>query len=368
MSKKLYWSWLIPVVISPLFVVVACANNGDHSSNTGANGGDNGSDGDTKPKTDLELATQRVIESLQTHEMHLRTFNKPSAIRVEQLKMQMMHPSLNFGFRTKLEKLAADDATGELTLKVNMTRAANETKEFVIKVGGFLTNDQAKANAIIKPETYFNDISENYFQITLLTKKPDLLIPKDLNEGLIKTLIDLENPNDGNQNNQSVLLKQPLPADVKLEITNIKQANLFGVEQAVIQANLNLVKGDLKTGTYLLAIAGFQSHDLALRQNSDYMINVFDTVGKLVQDLDHHPNDDNYVNKKASEIKTVAQLKPYLTNYGTNEQKLFSINKIIENSANDQEGSLKIEISFKNSFDQSTKDQVIKVYGFQPVD
>lgn len=41
---------------------------------------------------------------------------------------------------------------------------------------------------------------------------------------------------------------------------------------------------------------------------------------------------------------------------------------IIENSANDQEGSLKIEIIFKNSFDQSTKDQVIKVYGFQPVD
>ena len=365
-NKKLYWSTLIPVAISPLFVVAACAtNSGDHSSNNGGN--ESGSNGDTKPKTDLELATQRVVESLETHYMHLRTFSKPSAIRIEQLKIQMMHPSLNFGFATKLEKIAADDARGELTLKVNLTRAANETKEFVIKVGGFLTNDQARANAIIKPERYFNDVSQDYFQITLLTKKPEQLIPKDLNEEIIKTLIDIENPNDGDQNNRSVLLKQPLPADLKLEISNIKQANLFGVEEPAIQANLNLVKGDLKTGTYLLAIAGFQAHDLALKQNSDYMINIFDTVGKLVQDPEHHPNDDNYVNKKASEIKTVAQLKPYLTNYGTSEQKLFTINQIIENSANDQEGSLKIEISFKNSFDQNTKDQVIKVYGFQPV-
>ena len=361
MNKKLYWSLLIPVVISPLFVVVAC------TTNSGENGSDGGSDSDTKPKTDLELATQRVVESLETHNMHLRTFSKPSAIRVEQLKIEMMHPSLNFGFVTKLEKIAADDTSGTLTLKVNLTRAANETKEFVVKVGGFLTNDQARANTIINPQTYFNDVSENYFQITLLTKKPEQLIPKDLNEDLIKTLIDVENPSDDGQNNRSVLLKKALPADLKLEITNIKQVNLFGVEEPAIQANLKLVKGDLKTGAYLLSIAGFQAHDLSLRQNSDYMINIFDTVGKLVQDPEHYPNDDNYVNKKASEIKTVAQLKPYLTNYGTSEQKLFTIKQIIENSANDQEGSLKIEISFKNSFDQSTKDQVIKVYGFQPV-
>ena len=345
MNKKLYWSLLVPVAISPIAIIASCSTN------------------DASQKSDIELATQRITESLENYHINLREFKKPSEIKVDQIKTEMMMPSLNLGFTTKLKKITHNDATGELSLKVNLTRAMDENKEFEIKLNGFLTEAQEKANQEIQPREYFNGVGPNYLDITLVTKKPNELIPKKLTKELISEYIDL----NSSGNPRSTLFKKPLPTDIKLEISNIKQAYLFGVEQAIIQADLNLVKGDLKTGTFVLFISGFTAHELFLNQDVDYLIQSFDTFGKLMIDPNNpNPNGNYYIDKKASAVQDVEEIKKYLKN-NTSGNQLFEISEIVQNSANDREGSIMVKFKFKNIINQSTKEKEIKLYGFKPV-
>ena len=350
MNRKLYWSLLVPIAISPIAIVASCSSD------------------DASQKSDIELAAQRITESLKNYHLSMREFKKPSQIKADEIDTEMMQPSLNFGFETKLEKIGnGDDKTGELTLKVKMTRAANENKEFEIKLNGFLTEGQEVANQEIKPEEYFNEIGPGVTNITLVTNQGNTeLIPKEISKDLLlNKYIDVKNTGTS----QNMLFKQKLPNEIKLEVSNIKQAFFYGIEQPIIEAQIQLVKDGKKTSPYLLSVAGFTAHALYLNKNVDYAIQMFDTLGKLMIDLDKpNQNDSYYINKKPSEIKTVEELKKYLVNYSpTAKPQIFEINKIIENSANDKEGSIKVEFTFKNIIDHSTKNKEIKLYGFRPV-
>ena len=353
MNRKLYWSLLVPIAISPIAIVASCSSD------------------DASQKSDIELAAQRITESLKNYHLSMREFKKPSQIKADEIDTEMMQPSLNFGFETKLEKIGnGDDKTGELTLKVKMTRAANENKEFEIKLNGFLTEGQEVANQEIKPEEYFNEIGPGVTNITLVTNQGNTeLIPDKITEELLlNKYIDVKTI-ASSSNQQNVLFKKQLPNEIKLEVSNIKQAFFYGIEQPIIEAQIQLVKDGKKTSPYLLSVAGFTAHALYLNKNVDYAIQMFDTLGKLMIDLDKpNQNDSYYINKKPSEIKTVEEIKKYLVNYSpTAKPQIFEINKIIENSANDKEGSIKVEFTFKNIIDHSAKNKEIKLYGFKPV-
>ena len=86
----------------------------------------------------------------------------------------------------------------------------------------------------------------------------------------------------------------------------------------------------------------------------------------LINSNNHNPNGNYYIDKKSSEIKDVEEVKKYLKNDAPGNQ-LFEINKILENRTNDQEGSIMIEFEFKNIIKQSTKNALIKLYGFKPI-
>lgn len=348
MNKKLYWSLLTPIVISPILIVASCSS-------------------DNSQKNDIELATERITESLQNYHLTMGQFKKPSQIKANEIETEMMQPSLNFGFETKLEKIAHNDKTGELTLKVKITRATNENKEFEINLNGFLTEEQEVANKEIKPEEYFGT---NGSSIILVTDQGNTgLIPKEITEDLLlNKYIDIQNTSSSS-NKQNVLFQKQLPNNIKLEVSDIKQAFFYGIEEPIIQAQIKLVKDDkLKTAPFLLSVAGFNAHALYLNKTVDYAIQTFDTLGKLMIDPDNPiQNNSYYINKKPSEIKNKEEIKKYLRNYSTAEPQIFEINKIVENSANDKEGSIMVEFKFKNIIDQSTKDKVIKLYGFRPV-
>lgn len=105
--------------------------------------------------------------------------------------------------------MAHNDKTGELTLKVKMTRAKNENKEFEINLNGFLTEEQEVANKEIKPEEYFGT---NDSSIILVTDQGDTeLIPKEITEDLLlNKYIDIQNTSNSS-NKQNVLFKKQLP-------------------------------------------------------------------------------------------------------------------------------------------------------------
>ena len=352
MNKKIYWSLLVPIAISPIAIVASCSSN------------------DASQKSDIELATNRITESLKNYPFTMREFQKPSQIKADEIETEMMQPSLNFGFETKLEKIGnGDDKTGELTLKVKMTRAADENKEFEIKLNGFLTEAQEAANQEIKPEEYFNEVGPMRTNITLVTNQGNTeLIPNEITkELLLNKYIDSKNTGTS----QNMLFKQKLPDDIKLEVLNIKQAFFYGIEEPIIQAQVQLVKNGKTTSPYLLSVAGFTAHALYLNKNVDYAIQMFDTLGKLMIDPDKpNQNDSYYINKKPSEIKNVEEIKKYLRNYSNSsgQPKIFEINKIVENSFNDKEGSIVVEFKFINIINPNiTENKEIKLYGFKPV-
>lgn len=356
MNKKIYWSLLVPVAISPIVIVASCSSN------------------DASQKSDIELATQRITESLKNYHLNMKEFKKPSQIKADEIKTEMMQPSLNFGFETKLEKIGnGDDKTGELTLKVKMTRAADENKEFEIKLNGFLTEAQEAANQEIKPEEYFNEVGPMRTNITLVTNQGNTeLIPKEITkELLLNKYIDVKTI-ASSSSQQNVLFKKQLPNNIKLEVSNIKQAFLYGIEQPIVQAQVKLVKdGNLESAPYLLSVAGFNAHALHLNKTVDYAIQMFDSLGKWMIDPDKpNQNDSYYINKKPSEIKNVEEIKKYLKNYSNSpgQPKIFEINKIVENSSNDKEGSIIVEFKFINIINPNiTENKEIKLYGFKPV-
>ena len=74
----------------------------------------------------------------------------------------------------------------------------------------------------------------------------------------------------------------------------------------------------------------------------------------LINSNNSNPNGNYYIEKKASEIKDVEEVKKYLKNDAPGNQ-LFEINKILENNTNDQECSIMIEFEFKNILTKALK-------------
>ena len=74
----------------------------------------------------------------------------------------------------------------------------------------------------------------------------------------------------------------------------------------------------------------------------------------LINSNNSNPDEAYYIDKKTSEIKDVEEVKKYLKN-DTPGNQLFEINKILENSNNDQEGSIMIEFEFKNILTKALK-------------
>lgn len=74
----------------------------------------------------------------------------------------------------------------------------------------------------------------------------------------------------------------------------------------------------------------------------------------MINSNNSNPDGNYCIDKKSSEIKDVEEVKKYLKN-DTPGNQLFEINKILENSNNDQEGSIMIEFEFKNILTKALK-------------
>lgn len=331
----------LPILVLPVATVASCT-----SENLLITG------------NDVEQATKRVKEELSWSGKSF-SGSSPSNVQDEQINLFFISkPSLNFGFKTEIKTIENDDDNGLKKVEITLTRGT-EVKKIEHTISGFATKAQVTADKDLKPEDYFSVSDQSDRSINLETKKADAIIPKYITETRLKNeyinLDVIKNPSDKHS-----VFKKELPVDVTFEISNIIQENVFGIKMSSVLADIQLVKGDKKSSIFQIRIGGFVQEFINFQKDLNNNIRLFNEIGKFISDPSSSSS-DLYINKKASQV-TKEELEKYLP-----KDALINFVGIVENSANDSEGSLIGEFSFTNPIDKNqTKTALIKIYGFNP--
>ena len=345
-NKKIKTLTLASLAFSSAFLLVnACANNSETLL--------------VQPKPDAD-ANQAFLNIKA--ELNQLTFGndfspimafKQPASAVKLSDFPVLKPQQNFGFLTQLIDRGFDEQKGEKYLDVQLTRGT-ETVDFPLTLSGFLKPTETAFEKQYNSEEYLNLLDQTRI-IFLTTTQPRAQIKNFLDSTKLLTAINLE-PNT----NQPALLKKPLPEGMQIKISNVEAGTEFGLAAGLIRAQIQLVKDDLVSAIYFLQIDGFIESFVDFNE----WINLFQTKFSPIK----VPENQDYLQLKASEITNLEQLKQLLDPNFENLNGLMQVSLIdlVANSANDKIGSLKAVFEFKPFANLEIKARAtITLFGFQ---
>ena len=319
--------------------------------------------------TEELLKAKKNIEEFFKFFDDLKRVWKPTTIGGQ---IPILEPAKNYGFKTNIIKIAADDQFGTIKFRVFLTRG-NTSQTIDFKLGGLLTFEKELEEIKIKSADFFNNnnaLIPNAPVITVKTKKPDAKIDDYLKQNRdIFDLVDLETIG-----NESAIFKKLPPADQGYDIlkSNIKPIILFG-KKIGIKADLELIKDKHSSIVHSLNILGFDEADkvlqepevLKLRLNN--FVNLFENLASPIK------TSDDYLDKDPETITTKQELENFLDlniNFPdfTNNVDVELVD-VVNNSGNKKEGSIKAVFNFKWKTSPEIKEEnkEIKLYGFKPV-
>ena len=387
MNKKLlFLAGLAPLVAAPALVVASCSTS--DSTNNGGTTGDVAEKLPSEGVSDLVKAIDNVKRLFKDHAATFSLY-KPSqfgpaktskAAAVPKAYLPILDPRQNFGFETKYEALEDKDADGTKKVKVKFTRGT-ETKDEEITIDGFLTTngETNEKKDELNPEKVLvgfrrNSSSTNPIPVAvnglikaeLKDKKLDEYLTKDaqaiIDEVKDQILVKSGSSKGDTTEKSKIVAAEPKP--FQWDVFGVKK-NAIGIKIQIAKANGTSKKDDSakeeKSGVYLLKVQFGDDAELN-SQNFEAQAYGFATFNNPVKVGSKENN--WYLDKKASQIKSteelMAQLDPDLL------KGLFVPTDItlIENSANDSEGSLRIKVKLGFKGD-TPKLMNIKLYGFK---
>ena len=381
-NKKYLWLGL-PLFISPVAIIASCTNNSNEEQppidQIPPTDDDVVETPSKLPSDDLEDIDKVManIKARLAEELSLIHLFKPSQVSPTQkngltilnLPFPIQDARQLFGFDSKYRSINDDDANGEKTIEITLTRGKEKyTEKLVIK--GFLTEEAEKNEKIdyLNPEKVFSGFSKDRFEIirtrgiipVVLKSKPKIDDFLKLNG---KEVID--------KIKDSILV--PSIDQTKIEIKavgNPVQWKPFWIKDNAVRIDVQIVeKTDGKTepkksGIYSVKIMGFEEDKETLYDEASFNAGVYG-FGSFHTPVKHNVDGKKpYLDKKASEIKTTQELMSQLDLGLTSYVKAENI-ELVEGSANDEEGSLKITVRLTSKFNEKwTKWVEMKLYGF----
>ena len=295
--------------------------------------------------------------------------------------------SNNFGFKSQLQLdtdngASSNDETGQVFLKITLSRGTNETETFKHTISGFKTTAQENAenqDMNLNPKTMFNESFDSIRPtgvIKVKTKDPNANWETINTKDALLNLISI-NPKTNlqqGQTDENAILQKALPEGYELQFIegSIKPNDSWGKRFNEIQAGVQLVKKDSGTTSaiYKLIVNGFAKNETKefLEEWSDF----FETG---ISPLKTRENE--YSTVKASTISNVTELENHLNSASDTSFKsdlldrgiTFELDKTVApTDQNDETGSLKAQFIFKWKNGQDTNltvKKIITLYGFQ---
>ena len=299
----------------------------------------------------------------------LKRIWKPTTIGGQ---IPILEPAKNYGFKTNIIKIAADDQFGTMKFRVFLTRG-NTTQTIDFKLGGLLTFEKELEETKIKSTDFFknnNDLIPNAPVITVKSKKPDAKIDDYLKEDKdIFELVDLQTTTT-----ESAIFKKLPPADQGYDIlkSNLRPIVLFD-KKIGIKVDLELIKDKQSSIVHSLNILGFDEADkvlqepevLKLRLNN--FINLFENLASPIKTSGDYLDQDPETITTKQELKKFLDLKIDFPDF--TDRVDVELVDIVKNSGNKKEGSIKAIFNFKWKTSPEIKEEnkEIKLYGFKPV-
>ena len=382
MTKKLWLTaGFLPFVVAPVAIVASCSNDLNNIE---------AGQIPTIPSESQADADKAVANIKMLFYGHISTFHlfKASQFGPTQTNnskppfpkayLPKLDPRQNFGFQSEYQTIEDNDDLGLKRLKVTLTRGT-EVKEEILEIKGFLTNAAAQNETEnhLNPEQVFkgfdrtNPASFNKLLTATVSGTPDIktYLAKDAQAIVdeIKSQILKAPAQPGSPNQQAATSPE---VEVKALVAKPIQWSTFGVKENVLRLDVQIVEKSIswadsatpkKSGVYSLMINGFaQNEELFNEANFNAAAYGVNTLNSPVRPA---TGKDYYADKRASEITTDELLKAEIDPSLSSILKISDI-QLVPNSANDQEGSLRItaQLGFAN---KTSKTMNLKLYGFK---
>ena len=295
--------------------------------------------------------------------------------------------SNNFGFKSQLQLdtdngASSNDETGQVFLKITLSRGTNETETFKHTISGFKTTAQENAenqDMNLNPEKMFNESFGNIRPTNVIkvkTKDPNANWETINTKDALLNLISI-NPKTNlqqDQTDENAILQKSLPEGYELQFIegSIKPNDSWGKRFNEIQAGVQLIKKDsgATSAIYKLIVSGFTKNETKefLEEWSDF----FETGISPIK-----TRENEYLTVPASTISNVTELENHLNSAADTSFKSDLLDRgltfELDTATNptepdDKAGSLKAKFIFKwkNATDANLKvEKIITLYGFK---
>ena len=374
MIKNKKYLWLsLPLFISPVAIIASCTNQTPPEEIVDEIPSELPSDNLSDIDKAMANIKARLVQDLSL--MHLF---KPSQIGPTEkntstminLPFPIQDARQLFGFNTKYRTIKDDNVKGEKTIEITLTRG-KETNKRQLVIKGFLTEEAEKneKETFLNPEKVFANFTKNPLAGALQTRGNIQVVfgskPK------IKDVLELKGQDLINKIQHLFLI--PSADKSKFEIKalgNPVQWKTFWINENMVKIDVQIVEKTngktkpRKSGIYSVKIMGFEEDKETLYDEASFNAGVYG-FGSFHTPVKHNvDNKKPYLDKKASEITTTQELKPWLDEGPTSYVKAEGI-ELVEGSANDEEGSLKINVKLTSKFNPKWNKLVqLKLYGF----
>ena len=373
MIKNKKYLWLsLPLFISPVAIIASCTNQTPPEEIVDEIPSELPSDNLADIDKAMANIKARLVQDLSL--MHLYKpsqigpvkTNKPTMLN---LPFPIQDARQLFGFDSRYRSINDDDKKGEKTIEITLTRG-KETHKKQLVIKGFLTEEAEKneKETFLNPEKVFANF-----------KKISSIVPGV--RGNIQVVLGSNfRMNDVLQLTGQQLIDKikdfiliPSADKSKFEIKALGkpvQWKTFWINENMVKIDVQIVeKTDGKTkprksGIYSVKIMGFEEDKETLYDEASFNAGVYG-FGSFHTPVKHNAdNKKPYLNKKASDITTTEELKKELDLSTTSYVKAENI-ELVEGSANDEEGSLKINVKLTSKFNPKWNKLVqLKLYGF----
>ena len=382
MTKKLWLTaGFLPFVVTPVAIVASCSND----LNNIEAGQIPTIPSESQADADKAVANIKMLFYGHISTFHLFKASQFGPTQVNNAKppfpkayLPKLDPRQNFGFQSEYQTIEDNDDLGLKKLKVTLTRGT-EVKEEILEIKGFLTNAAAQNETEnhLDPEQVFkgfdrtNPTSFNKLLTATVSGTPDIktYLAKDAQAIVdeIKSQILKVPAQPGSPNQQAPASPE---VEIKALVAKPIQWSTFGVKENVLRLDVQIVEKSTsladpatpkKSGVYSLMINGFaQNEELFNEANFNAAAYGVNTLNSPVRPA---AGKDYYAAKRASEITTDELLKAEIDPSLSSILKISDI-QLVPNSANDQEGSLRVtaQLGFAN---KTSKTMNFKLYGFK---
>ena len=330
--------------------------------------------------SDLDKAWKQATEFIEQNRS-LYSGTIPALFTTD--KIPTLLAKQNFGFKTEISAptngTENDDLNGVKTVNIKIKRNNKEEKIEEYEIRGFLNTNQlaTEFDESLKPTKYFNsdpnstDPSKESREITVKTTKPDADISKiQTGEELMKIINLTPTSKDssnlgGFANPFNSLLKTALASNVKLVFEDIKQLEVNGILVQGLEARVQLSNetSNKKTGFYKVKIVGFNQSQEKLQtiENLKKLALNYVTIGSPL-----NVDSTGYSTKQASTINTKELLiQEFNKDYSEYNDMNVEVMDVIDNSADNTKGSLKVRFRFNWKDTNLEIEQNLYIYGFK---